>query len=93
MIAMRYGCPPVARAVGGLRDTITITPESYRSGYLFTASSTEAFSASLRQALRDFADKQKWRTIQQNGMRKDFSWEKSALQYLQVYSELKNSSG
>ena len=93
MIAMRYGCPPVARAVGGLRDTITTTPEANRAGYLFTAASAKAFSAGLRQALHDFQDKQKWHTIRQNSMRKDFSWEKSALQYLQVYSDLKNDTG
>ena len=93
MIAMRYGCPPVARAVGGLRDTITAKPESERSGYLFEEASAEAFSTSLCQALSDYQDKQKWHTIQLNGMKKDFSWEKSAVQYLQVYSDLKKRSG
>lgn len=92
MIAMRYGNLPVARAVGGLRDTIVDTPANQRTGYLFEHSSIEALSASLKQALLDYQDKHKWHAAQIRAMQKDYSWEKSAVQYLRVYQDLKDDS-
>lgn len=90
MIAMRYGCLPLARAVGGLRDTVTVEPASQRTGYLFKDANTESFSQALRQALRDFADQTSWRQAQRRAMQMDFSWEVSARQYLDLYRELSN---
>lgn len=88
MIAMRYGCIPVARAVGGLRDTINDVSADSRTGYLFADASVEAFNASLRQALRDIQDADAWRAMQMRAMHQDFSWENSASQYLQLYRDL-----
>lgn len=92
MIAMRYGNLPVARAVGGLRDTIVDKPSDQRTGYLFEESSVEAFSICLKEAIRDFQEKDQWRATQERAMQKDYSWEKSAAQYLQVYQNLKEDA-
>ena len=92
MIAMRYGNLPVARAVGGLKDTIVESPEGERTGYLFQESSVEVFSACLRRAMHDFHNKESWRAAQKRAMKKDYSWEKSAAKYLQVYLDLKEDS-
>ena len=90
MIAMRYGCLPVARAVGGLRDTIQAEPPDERTGYLFTEANAASFSQALRQALSNFRDREYWRAAQSRAMRRDFSWELSAQQYLNLYRELLN---
>ncbi len=93
MIAMRYGCVPIARATGGLVDTIQHIPRSidHGTGFLFTKPYPSVFANTLKRALSLFDQSEKWRKIQINGMRTDFSWEKSAGKYLDVYSELLDS--
>jgi starch synthase len=89
MIAMRYGCVPVARATGGLRDTIrddNLSPES--TGFLFEDASPQALAVALGRALRAFNNRGLWRGLQQRGMERDFSWDRSARQYLELYRSL-----
>jgi starch synthase len=90
MIGMRYGCIPVARATGGLRDTVidSQSPDS-STGFLFEKSTPEALAAALRRALTAFQDRQGWQARQRFGMRQDFSWERSALTYTQIYIKLR----
>jgi starch synthase len=84
MIAMRYGAIPVARATGGLRDTIA----DGRTGFLFADSSPNVMAATLRRALKAFENGAKWEDMQRKAMFEDFSWEKSALQYAELYHQL-----
>ena len=88
MIAMRYGCIPVARSVGGLRDTIDDVSDDTRTGYLFEDASPESFGTALRKALQAYSDQGQWRRFQLRAMTQDFSWENSAERYLQLYQEL-----
>jgi starch synthase len=85
MIAMRYGCIPVARAVGGLKDSIISEPTAAKTGYLFKKADSHAFADCLRKALSDYKNKKKWGSIQRRAMSVDFSWKKSAGQYLDLY--------
>jgi starch synthase len=84
MIAMRYGCVPIARATGGLRDTIA----EGRTGFLFTEASPNVMSASLRRALPIYQDREKWQGLQKSAMQEDFSWRQSARQYFKLYQSL-----
>lgn len=84
MIAMRYGCIPVARATGGLRDTIT----EGHTGFLFAEASAPAMSGALLRALASFRDQQGWRTMQKRAMAENFSWERSAIKYAELYRSL-----
>jgi starch synthase len=89
MIAMRYGSVPVARATGGLRDTITdYDTRTASTGFLFQKASPGAMVPALRRALKTYADKRRWIPLQKRCMVQDFSWEKSAVQYLDVYHAL-----
>lgn len=89
MISMRYGCVPVARSTGGLRDTIQDYTLSERStGFLFQAATPEALAGALRRALHVYNDPQRWGTIQQRAMQQDFSWKRSARQYANLYLQL-----
>ena len=90
MMAMRYGCIPLARATGGLQDTISDVsahPES-GTGFLFKPATAAAFAGALARALALFPDQGAWQKMQQRGMRQDFSWSKSALAYLRLYQGL-----
>lgn len=90
MIAMRYGCVPIARATGGLVDTIQHVSHTvnHGTGFLFDRPYPSIFAKTLQRALRFHADSPTWRKIQLNGMTTDFSWEKSARKYIHVYSDL-----
>ncbi len=93
MIAMRYGCVPVARSTGGLQDTIhdeKENPASRADGFLFQEATAEALAEALRRALAAYTNKRRWQAIQRHGMRQDFSWEKSARGYTALYRKLLN---
>lgn len=89
MIAMRYGCLPVARATGGLVDTIRDADTFYDgTGFLFNPPEASALAESLQRALDAYQDREGWEQLQLNAMRQDFSWQRSAKQYLRLYQSL-----
>lgn len=89
MIAMRYGCVPVARATGGLQDTIQdYSPSAESTGFLFAEASSADLASAIRRGLAVYADPEAWRKLQLNGMSQDFSWEQSARQYRALYLSL-----
>lgn len=82
MIAMRYGSVPVVRATGGLADTV----QDAVTGFTFYEHSADAFWHALERAIYVYRhDRENWRAIQLNGMSADFSWERSAHGYEQLY--------
>jgi starch synthase len=86
MIAMRYGCVPVARSTGGLKDTIRDFGTSKpATGFLFQEPDSNGLADAISRCLELFPDQEAWRELQRRGMAQDFSWEHSARQYLQLY--------
>jgi starch synthase len=81
MYSQRYGTPPIVHATGGLADTV----EDGVTGFVFEPMTAETFLASIRRALATYRDKQAWHAIQHNAMTRDFSWKKSAEDYLALY--------
>ncbi len=89
MIAMRYGCLPVARATGGLRDSIKDDQIPANStGFLFEDSTPEALAAALRRAIAAYTGREGWQARQRCGMQQDFSWQRSAQAYVLLYHNL-----
>lgn len=90
MMAMRYGCVPLARATGGLQDTIIDIADSKENGtgFLFKPATPGAFAETLHRALGVYPDKERWSAIQKRGMHQDFSWENSAVKYMKIYQDL-----
>jgi starch synthase len=82
LIAMRYGCVPVVRATGGLADTV----QDGITGFSFYDYNAGAFWDALQRAIYVYnADKESWRRMQENGMKADYSWRRSAQGYVQLY--------
>jgi starch synthase len=81
MRAQRYGAPPIVRRVGGLADTV----EDGVTGFVFDGYSPEAFQEAGLRALRGYAEAAKWQAMVRRAMARDFSWERSVDQYLEVY--------
>ena len=90
LISMRYGCVPIARATGGLADTIRYSPHNPQksTGFLFKKPYPSAFAKTLKRMFKLYEQPEVWRQIQLNGMASDFSWEQSARKYVAVYEEL-----
>ncbi len=87
MIAMRYGAIPIARRTGGLADTV-LDPWEHgdaATGFLFNEYTPEALIAGVETALGAYRVRDWWRRMQRNGMSQDFSWDRAANQYLDVY--------
>jgi starch synthase len=85
MYSMRYGTVPVVHAVGGLADTVTS-----RTGFVFTEYSPGALHETLTRALHLFTETRKWRALQRAGMAQDFSWDRSAREYVKIYDRAIN---
>jgi starch synthase len=89
MIAMRYGCVPVARSTGGLQDSIQDYSQAVDcTGFLFSEATPASLAGAMRRALTVYTDQASWRNLQLNGMAQDFSWERSARKFLDLYDRL-----
>ncbi|MBM5811987.1 MAG: glycogen synthase GlgA [Gammaproteobacteria bacterium] len=90
LYAMRYGCIPVARAVGGLRDTITDATSAAldageATGILYADGSPAGLVAAARRALELRAQPERWQRVQDTGMRQRHGWQAGAEAYQRVY--------
>ena len=90
LIAMRYGTIPVARATGGLVDTIIPYNKSTQegTGYLFADYNAHDMMYTLKKALTLFRDFNSWKLLMQNAMNTDYSWARSAKEYIALYERL-----
>ena len=90
MYALKYGTVPVVRATGGLDDTIVqlISRTGRGNGLKFRPYKAAAFQQAIRKTVALFTDLKAWRKLMANGMKADFSWERSARKYLELYKTL-----
>jgi starch synthase len=84
MYSQRYGTPPVARATGGLADTIA----DGETGFLFERAEPGALLAAVRRAATLWRDELRRLAMQQAGMARDFGWARSARRYAELYARL-----
>jgi starch synthase len=87
--SLRYGTLPIVRATGGLNDTVEDTPERAGTGFKFTEYTPAALIATVRRALETYTGRPElWQEMQRAAMRKDYSWDVSAREYVKVYSAI-----
>jgi starch synthase len=88
--SLKYGTPPVVRATGGLDDTIEEWNPALGTGtgFKFEGLSALGLLQSIDRALAAFQDKQGWKKLMRNGMARNYSWEKPAREYAEVYEEV-----
>ncbi|MFH1233474.1 MAG: glycogen/starch synthase [Patescibacteria group bacterium] len=87
LIAMRYGCIPVVRRVGGLYDTVTnFNPSTNRGdGFSFLNFDKYSLFATIVRALENYQHKHIWRDLIVRAMKKSSSWEIPAKKYINLY--------
>lgn len=89
MIAMRYGTVPIVRETGGLKDTVQ-PYEAWRdagTGFTFANYSSADMLHVLREAAylyKDYPDA--FARLRRRAMERDFSWNRSAGDYLKIYA-------
>jgi starch synthase len=90
MYALRYGTIPVVRATGGLADTVQHYDPGTGSGTgsVFRDADVDGLLWGVRTALAWFDDRAAWSRLIANAMTADFSWEKQAPLYEEVYRSL-----
>lgn len=93
MYSMRYGTPPVVRRTGGLADSVVDTDEAdivddAATGFVFGPTDSTALAVTLRRALRTRANPDAWHAMRRAGMMRDFSWKRSAREYVALYRRM-----
>jgi starch synthase len=94
MISMAYGTLPIVRATGGLKDSVkeveTLLDKS--NGFVFDEYTPAALRAAIERANRCFRGQPEcWQRTMQNAFTTDFSWERSAQKYVEVYQQTINA--
>ncbi len=88
LYSLRYGAVPLVRKTGGLADTVVSYRPDARSsatGFSFEKPDPEVLLSTILLALEVYRDKEEWTALMRRGMKQDFSWERSAKQYVELY--------
>ena len=90
LFSMRYGTVPIVRRTGGLIDTVSHFNEQTGTGtgFMFDDFLASGMMWAIKEAIRVYYDKNNWEKIMKNCMVCDFSWDKSAKQYIALYKKL-----
>jgi starch synthase len=88
LYALRYGTIPIVRAVGGLKDSIVPWKEENGNGILFDTFSVDAAKKAIDEAFDLFNNRKKFEKVRRFIFGIDFSWQKSASEYVTLYNEL-----
>lgn len=89
MFSLKYGTIPVVRATGGLNDTVFDPEDGHDpgTGFKFGPFQSMALLRAVRRAVAAYHDPDLWRAMVREAMEQDFSWERSAGEYIRVFLE------
>ncbi|MCL1948454.1 MAG: glycogen/starch synthase, partial [Turicibacter sp.] len=91
LISLRYGTVPIVRETGGLNDTVHAFNEFEKTGngFSFTNYNAHDMKHTIDRALEFYANRPAdWKKLVKNGMEGDYSWDKSAQKYLELYQSM-----
>ena len=93
MYSLRYGTPPVVHRTGGLADTVidasdATLADGTATGFVFDHDDPLALREALVRALEHYAEPATWARLVRQGMAQDLSWQRSAREYLDLYTSL-----
>lgn len=91
LIAMKYGTVPVVHKTGGLADTVIDETGNKGSGtgFAFGTYSDDSFIRAIKRAISLYNNTEGWSQLVKRAMIKEYSWEKSAQEYILIYGEAK----
>jgi starch synthase len=88
LIAMRYGCVPIVRETGGLKDTVIPYDHKRGTGFLFKNADAQSLAASISKAISVYHSSNDWKALQLRCMTQNHSWQNAANQYLRLYEQM-----
>lgn len=88
MFAMRYGTIPIVRAVGGLKDSVIDIKEKDGYGICFEEFTLQNAEYAINRAIDLFENQSLFNQVRSKVMKLDFSWNRSAKEYIEVYTKL-----
>lgn len=89
--SLKYGTVPIVRKTGGLADTVKDWDEYLHmgeksgDGFSFKEYNGFGLTDAVERAIKSYHNKEVWNTIIKNGMNNDYSWNKSAEKYVDLY--------
>jgi starch synthase len=86
LVAQRYGAVPIARATGGMLDTVVDCDAALETGTGFLFDDDGDLQAALARALAAYRSA-KWSKLVRRVMRRDLGWDRPARRYLQIYRQ------
>ena len=99
LYSMKYGTVPVVSSTGGLVDTVVqyskeTMENGTATGFRFEPGDTDDMVAALQQGCSLFEDHpDRWKKLQKICMDQDWSWNKSARKYAEIYREASEKAG
>ena len=88
MVAARYGTLPIVRETGGLKDSIHDMGGDNGNGFTFKTYNAHDMLGAIQRAEGLYGNKPLWNQAMVNAMNSDFSWNKSANEYVDMYKRI-----
>ncbi|MDD3438552.1 MAG: glycogen synthase GlgA [Clostridiaceae bacterium] len=90
IFSLRYGTVPIVRETGGLKDTVMPYNEftGEGTGFSFANYNAHEMQDTVKRAISFYKNKDIWEKIVKSGMKQDFSWSKSAKEYMELYEKM-----
>ncbi len=97
LYSLRYGTLPIVHRTGGLADTVVDAQFKKGSktalietatGFVFDEPTANELYKTIQRALTLFQQKKLWNQLQRTAMQQDFSWDKSAREYIKLYTPM-----
>jgi starch synthase len=93
IIALKYGSIPIVRETGGLKDTVKDYDENTceGNGFVFHNYNAHDMLFTIKKAVNYYQNRDLWNIIIKNAVESDYSWKRSAAEYINLYSKLLTS--
>ncbi len=88
MVACRYGALPIVRETGGLKDSIHDCGDGEGNGFTFKTYNADDMFHAIERGLGAYANKTDWPALVKRAMESDFSWGRSANEYIRLYKSI-----
>jgi len=88
LYALKYGTIPIVRRTGGLKDTVRDVREEDGYGFVFGRLDESDATEAVTRALDAYSKADQWKAIRARAMELDFSWDRSAQKYIDLYNQL-----
>lgn len=85
MVSLRYGTIPIVRETGGLKDSVTDCGDGKGNGFTFMTYNAHDMLNAINRAIELYDDKEQWSVMVQRALNCDFSWGRSANEYIRLY--------